>query len=234
MSKIVSETGSGRNMKTLSKLRNLLKNSRNTTIVIYSVDRFSRNTIEALEAMKLLAKNNINLISVSENIDLRSGAGRHAFRMRVSAAELETDLLSERVKRSITFKKMRGDHIGTPSYGFTTEFNGKRTLIPCIHERQVINFITKFCNKKYNSTKFTEGLYHLLDTYNKSIDFYVKVDFFEGNSIDSNDVLITAEMISDILNEYGIPKRNKIWSKNSVKNINNTGLNSQIACMDIC
>ena len=126
VTEIITETGSGRSMKNLKKLRKLITGSKNITILVYSVDRFSRNTADALNFMKILDSNNINLISVADNIDLSSGSGRHSFRMRVSAAELEIDLLSERVKRSIAFKRSRGDFIGVAPYGYKTQFIGKR------------------------------------------------------------------------------------------------------------
>ena len=217
---IIKETGSGRNMKKLKKLSKLISTVNNCDIIIYSIDRFSRNSYDAAISMKILDKNNIRLISVSDNIDLSTASGRHAFRMRISAAELETDLISERVKRSIAFKKSKGDAIGVAPYGYShfKTPSGRTKRIFFYKEKQVIAFITKFCYKYYKSTVFSSDLYKLLELYDKPEDFYVPV-VFENGEITVEGTTVSPEMIADILNEYDILKRNKKWTSGSVRDI---------------
>lgn len=93
---VVQEVSSARHIKNLKNLKKIIRNNKNITIVVYSIDRFCRNTIDGINILKTLVEKNIKLLAVQDNIDFTTAAGRHAFRQRLSAAELESDLISER------------------------------------------------------------------------------------------------------------------------------------------
>jgi len=103
--KIIKEISPGKNLSSQPQLKELLKNKKNITVIVSCVDRFSRNVTHCINMFEIMKKNNINLISVTDNIDLRTDYGQHAFKIRVSNAQLESALISERVTRSIKLKK---------------------------------------------------------------------------------------------------------------------------------
>ena len=115
---VIKEKRSARSFNNLKELRKIIEENTNITILVYSIDRFCRNTKDALNLLSLLEYKNINLASVSENIDLSTASGRHSFRQRMSAAELESDLISERIKRTTGYKKELGHIGGRSPYGY--------------------------------------------------------------------------------------------------------------------
>jgi len=230
ISQIIRETGSARSLKNLKNLNSIIKNNSNITIVVYSIDRFCRNTSDSIAILKVMKRKNINLISVTDSIDLSTASGKHAFRMRMSEAELESDLISERVRRSVAFRRARGDYFGRPNFGYRTTVlhSGKRIKQVDPSEQSVIRFIRNCCYEFLSQEEFTSELYILLEIYEKPEDFFVPVVFEAGaEGIDGDEaiflpgVIVTPGIISDILNEYEILKRNKRWTGNSVYNIYN-------------
>lgn len=213
---VITESCSARKIKSQHKLVNLIKGNHDITIIVNSVDRFSRNVIESSQMCNIMKQNNINLISVTDHIDLSTAYGKHSFRARVSTAQLESDTISERVLRTINYKRERGLCLSTRAkYGYKIT-SGKKELEE--NEQEVIKFINKHLHRQISSTSFSQELYKLLKIFNKSNDFFVPV-LFEENGKHLQFVKITTEMMADILNDYEIFRRNKEWTKSSIYNI---------------
>lgn len=201
--KIVHETSSAWKKK-LILLEKIIKDYENITIVVYSADRISRNTIDATRKLVVLLKKNINIISITDNIDISNANGRHHFRQLISLAERESDLISERVKRSHIFSNSIDKN-----YGYNN-----------VNEQYVVKFIVTFLDNYYSSIYFTNELYNILSKYEKPQDFYVSV-VFEKDDIIYDFMKINEYMIADILNDYEIFKRTKKWTGKSIRNIYN-------------
>ena len=207
--KIVHEVGSAWKKK-LILLDKIINNNNNISILIYSADRFSRNTLDATRKLDILLRKNINIISVNDNIDISTLNGRHHFRQLISSAELESDIISDRVKRSVVYNNSIDSDYGK-----------------CINEQCVVKFIVKFLNNYHSSIHFTNELYTILSKYEKPQDFYVSV-VFEKNDIIYDFMKINEGMIADIFNDYEILKRNKKWTRKSIKNIYNNAIDINI------
>lgn len=67
-------------------------------VVFWKLDRFCRSLADLVKTEEILNKHDIALQSVTEYIDTASPVGRFNFRNLASAAELESDLTSQRVK----------------------------------------------------------------------------------------------------------------------------------------
>jgi DNA invertase Pin-like site-specific DNA recombinase len=213
---IIQESCSARKTNSQKKLRKFINENTDVTIVVNSVDRFSRNVLECFNMFDIMKKNNINLISVTDNIDLSTAYGKHAFRTRVSTAQLESDSISERVRRTINYKKEHGLALTSRvKYGYKV-VDGKKQID--LHEHSVIQFVNKCNYKNMTAKQFSKELYDLMKIFNKPEDFYVPV-VFEENNKQTNTARITPEILADILNDYDILRRNKYWSANSIRNI---------------
>jgi DNA invertase Pin-like site-specific DNA recombinase len=87
-------------------------------LVIYSLSRLARNTRETLELGERLSRSGADLVSLSENIDTTSAAGKMVFRMLAVLAEFERDQVSERTTMALQHKKTRGERVsGWLPYG---------------------------------------------------------------------------------------------------------------------
>ena len=67
-------------------------------VVFWKLDRFARSVVDLVNTEQKLSENDVALQSVTEHIDTSSPVGRFTFRNLASAAELESDLTSERVQ----------------------------------------------------------------------------------------------------------------------------------------
>jgi len=213
--KIIHEIGSAYKNIKLYKLEDLIKNNTNKILLIYSIDRFSRNLTKCNELLELIKQNNLILKSAKEEINLTTPLGRHTFRNYVSQAQFESEIISERIKNTLNYKK-----INTPKYGYYIK-NDK--MIINKEEQSINKFILNTYNQSLSSIKFTNHLFHLLNLLKKDKSEYINVEFLNNDKIiDINKpIKITSCILSNILNEYNILNRNKIWKDINIRNIYN-------------
>lgn len=84
------------------------------TLVIVSIDRAFRNTMDALgEAEKLKARG-VHFQILNLAIDTSSADGRLAYTVVAAVAQHERERISERVKQGQAIAKAKGVHIGRP------------------------------------------------------------------------------------------------------------------------
>ena len=88
-------------------------------IIVWKFDRFARSVSHLLHALEEFNHLGIRFISVQDQVDTQSPMGRAMFTIIGAMAELESSLISERVKAGMAAVKNRGKKIGrprTPSY----------------------------------------------------------------------------------------------------------------------
>ncbi len=66
-------------------------------IVVWRLDRISRSVQDLCKLIEILKARKVNLISLRENIDLKSASGRLLVNILASIAEFESELKSERI-----------------------------------------------------------------------------------------------------------------------------------------
>jgi site-specific DNA recombinase len=107
-------------------------------LVTYALSRLTRSTKDLLEISERLEKQGADLVSVSENIDTTSAAGKMVFRMLGVIAEFEKDIIGERTSLAMQAKKTKGEYTGGKvPYGYQLSQNGK-TLHKIQVEQEVI------------------------------------------------------------------------------------------------
>lgn len=106
-------------------------------LVVYSLSRLARSTKDALSISERLSKAGADLVSLTENIDTTTAAGKMIFRMLAVLAEFERDVISERTKTALRYKKQNGERTGGHvPYGFTAAPDGKLVRSP--EEQKII------------------------------------------------------------------------------------------------
>jgi DNA invertase Pin-like site-specific DNA recombinase len=86
-------------------------------IMVYSFERFSRRLAWADEFVRDFPE--ITIYSVLDQVGTDSPNGRHIFRNAISNGQLESDLLSSKMKRSVAWRKARGLYVaGAVPYGY--------------------------------------------------------------------------------------------------------------------
>jgi DNA invertase Pin-like site-specific DNA recombinase len=84
------------------------------TVVIYSFSRFSRSTKHLLETSEHFKEKEIEFISLSEKIDTSTALGKAFYGIISIIAELEREIISERVKNGLKNARAKGKKIGRP------------------------------------------------------------------------------------------------------------------------
>jgi DNA invertase Pin-like site-specific DNA recombinase len=83
-------------------------------IVVWRFDRFARSTKHLLLALEEFRSLGIQFISYNENIDTSSPLGQALFTIISAVAQLERDLIRERVSAGIRNARARGKRLGRP------------------------------------------------------------------------------------------------------------------------
>ncbi|AYV77423.1 MAG: recombinase family protein [Dasosvirus sp.] len=91
---------SSRNMKNKNLLETIVdKMSNGDILVVYSVDRFSRNMLGGLQILEKMERKGVTIYSVFENLTYSTTSEKFNFRNLLNFAEFETDQISSRTKR---------------------------------------------------------------------------------------------------------------------------------------
>jgi DNA invertase Pin-like site-specific DNA recombinase len=83
-------------------------------IVVWRFDRFARSTKHLLLALEEFRSLGIQFISYNENIDTSSPLGQALFTIVSAVAQLERDLIRERVSAGIRNARAKGMRFGRP------------------------------------------------------------------------------------------------------------------------
>jgi DNA invertase Pin-like site-specific DNA recombinase len=83
-------------------------------VCVVKLDRWARSTIELINEITELHEKNINFISIRENIDFNTSAGRLQFTIFSAFAQFERDLIRERTLDGLARAKAQGKKLGRP------------------------------------------------------------------------------------------------------------------------
>jgi DNA invertase Pin-like site-specific DNA recombinase len=98
----------------LDRLMSDARRGRFQVLVVWSFDRLGRSVRHFLEVLDELNHLNIEFISFRENIDTSGPLGRAVVVILGAVAELERNLIIERVRAGMRRAKLEGQRIGRP------------------------------------------------------------------------------------------------------------------------
>jgi site-specific DNA recombinase len=99
-------------------------------LVVYSLSRMARSTRDALEISEKLCKAGADLCSLTERLDTTTAAGKMVFRMMAVLAEFERDLVSERTRAALDYKRKKGEKTGGHvNYGYDAHVDAQGTFV---------------------------------------------------------------------------------------------------------
>jgi len=99
----------------LDRLMNDARKRKFDAVIVWRFDRFARSTKHLVTALEEFRRLGIDFISFQENIDTSSPMGKAMFTIVSAIAELEADIIRERVVAGIANARTKGVKIGRPS-----------------------------------------------------------------------------------------------------------------------
>lgn len=81
-------------------------------VIVYSFSRYARSVTHLLRALEEFRKLGCGFVSTTESIDTNTPLGSAVFAILGAVAQLERDLIAERVRNGLINAKAKGIHIG--------------------------------------------------------------------------------------------------------------------------
>lgn len=83
-------------------------------VIVWKFDRFARSVSHLLRALETFNSLGVAFVSLSEQIDTTTPAGRMIFTVLGAVAELERSLIAERVRAGLRNARAKGKKLGRP------------------------------------------------------------------------------------------------------------------------
>jgi DNA invertase Pin-like site-specific DNA recombinase len=112
--KIIQEKFTGTRQKRPGITQLLQTIRAHDVVVVESISRLGRNTLDILNLIQLLHQKQIKFVSLKEQMDTETPTGRAMLQMMSVIAELERNLLADRVKEGIAASRRRSVTVGRP------------------------------------------------------------------------------------------------------------------------
>ncbi|MNR86724.1 DNA-invertase hin [compost metagenome] len=102
----------------LSRALEALEDARAEALVIAKLDRLTRSVADWGTLIDRYFSRQFALLSVADQIDTRTAAGRLVLNVLVSVAQWEREAIGERTAAALEHKKNIGEHVGRPPFGY--------------------------------------------------------------------------------------------------------------------
>lgn len=109
-------------------------------VILYSLERLSRDMLTLLALEKLIHECEIEIHCVDGQLDTSTPEGFMNFAMRAFMGEMERRTVKHRTRRAMQHKKGNGEVVGSIPFGFIREGD---SLIPVVHEQAIIREVNQ-------------------------------------------------------------------------------------------
>ena len=99
----------------LNELMNDARKRRFNGVLVWRFDRFARSTRHLILALEEFRNLGIDFVSYQENVDTSSPLGGAIFTIISAVAQLERDIIAERVKAGLRRARANGKQLGRPT-----------------------------------------------------------------------------------------------------------------------
>jgi site-specific DNA recombinase len=165
-------------------------------ILITKFDRAFRDTIDGLTTIDMLGKHKVDLVSISENIDMTTAMGRAMFTIIQAFAELEAKKTGERVEDILADKFEKGIIIGKPPLGYKWSKAQDRYIFDLSKVAMIKDiFLMTAQGKSYKEICAKHKIYH--QKYYRIIDNKVYMGVIKYKGVEkkgSHDPIVTEEV----------------------------------------
>lgn len=181
-------------------------------VIVYKLDRFSRNVTDFYNVYEILTQHNCSFESVLDKFDTSSSQGRFFMGILAQFAQMERENISQRVKDSYYYRlKNDGRWLGGKEpFGFS---RCKVNNVSSLQTNENINLVIEMYSKYSNDTNIS---LHQLVKY--SLDEYgIKMSATQVRNILSNSLYVKADK-----KLYDYYKLQKVQFVNDIEEFNGT------------
>ena len=107
-----NQSGTKASRPGLDRMMKAVESEEIEAVVVFAFSRFARSVSHMLKGLEVFKKHKTNFISLSEKIDLNTSLGHVVFVIISAIAQLERDLIAERVRNGLANAKAKGVRIG--------------------------------------------------------------------------------------------------------------------------
>lgn len=107
-----NQSGTKKSRPALDNMMKRVRAGECEKVIVYSFSRFARSVTHLLTALQEFEDLGVKFISISEAIDTSTPIGRALFTILGSVAQLERDILAERVRNGLANARAKGIKIG--------------------------------------------------------------------------------------------------------------------------
>ena len=115
------QTGDSLDRPEFEKLQSAIFNGEVKTVVVWKLDRLSRNLRDGINTLGGWCEKNLRVVSVTQQLDFNGPVGQLIAAVLFAVAEMETELRRERQAAGIAVAKERGAYKGRKTRGKKAE-----------------------------------------------------------------------------------------------------------------
>ena len=105
-------SGAKESRPALNRLMDMVERNEVEQVIVFSFSRFARSTSHLLKGLKTFKEKNTRFISITESIDTNSPLGVALYTILGALAQLEREMIIERVRAGMANAKAKGKRIG--------------------------------------------------------------------------------------------------------------------------
>lgn len=126
-------------------------------VIVYSLSRFARNTVDTLQAIEKMNQYGVSLVSLAEKLDTGSPTGRFFITTLAGLATLEREQIGQRTSTALQYKKTQHERVGQIPFGFNLCQDGKH-LEKNKAEQEAITLVLKLRKQGQSYEKIAKEL----------------------------------------------------------------------------
>lgn len=107
-----NQSGTKSSRPALDRMMKAIDSGEIETVVVFAFSRYARSVSHMLRGLEIMRSKKTNFVSLTEKLDLNTSLGHVVFVIISAIAQLERDLIAERVKNGLAAARARGAIIG--------------------------------------------------------------------------------------------------------------------------
>lgn len=107
-----NQSGTKSSRPALDRMMKAVESGEIDTVIVFAFSRYARSVTHMLKGLEIMKAHKTNFVSLSEKLDLNTSLGHVVFVIISAIAQLERDLIAERVRNGLAAAKARGKRIG--------------------------------------------------------------------------------------------------------------------------